>query len=310
MTGEPARGHVAVCIVGFRNPGDILRCLTALGASTYADFEVVICENGGTAAYEALCAVLPTALAGGQTMRTLQRPDNPGFAGGVNACFGEAPDADAWWVLNPDTGPSAEALAIQMERLSAGDCDAVGCTLVLPDGKVQSHGGRWRPWLARAESIGIGSRLDEPVDAAAVEREQSYLNGASMLIGRRFLETVGPMREDYFLYCEEVEWCLRGSESGMRLGFALGAIVLHERGTTTGSGEPIQRRPKLPIYYGERNKILLTRDRYPSCLPVAAMASLALFALRCARGGAWRAFLYGLSGWWAGLLDERGVQSP
>ena len=81
--------------------------------------------------------------------------------------------------------------------------------------------------LARAESIGNGSQLDAPLDAAQVEREQSYLNGASMLVGRRFLEAVGPMREDYFLYAEESEWFLRAARRGMRLGFAPAARVMH-----------------------------------------------------------------------------------
>jgi hypothetical protein len=48
--------HVAVAIVGFRNEGDIVRCLGALEASTHRDFEIVICENGGPEAYARLTA--------------------------------------------------------------------------------------------------------------------------------------------------------------------------------------------------------------------------------------------------------------
>ena len=43
--------RVAVCIVGFRNAADIANCLTALSASAHRDFQVVICENGGQAAF-------------------------------------------------------------------------------------------------------------------------------------------------------------------------------------------------------------------------------------------------------------------
>ena len=56
--------HVAVAIVGFRNAGDIVHCLAALGASTHTDFEVVICENGGAAAYQALSPTMRTFLDG------------------------------------------------------------------------------------------------------------------------------------------------------------------------------------------------------------------------------------------------------
>ncbi len=299
--------HVAIAIVGFRNPLDIVRCLTALSASTHADFEVIICENGGREAYDALTAAIPERLVGGRPVRAVLADGNLGYAGGVNVCLRETPAADAWWVLNPDTEPRPDALEIQLARLARGDCEAVGCTLYLPDGTVQSHGGVWRSWLARPVSIGHGSPLASSVDAATVEQEQSYLNGASMLMTRRFVETVGPMREDYFLYCEEVEWCLRGLARGMRLGFAEGALVLHHQGTSTGNASEIKRRTRLPVYLNERNKLNVTRDSFPERLLCASLTSFVTLFLRYGRRGAWRQLGYGLSGWAAGLRNERGA---
>ena len=298
--------HVAVAIVGFRNVDDIGHCLLALGLSSHADFEVVICENGGEAAYQVLTASAPSRLPGGQRVRLIQAPGNLGFAGGVNVCLAATSDADAWWVLNPDTQPHPDALAAKVARLGAGDCDAVGCTLYRPDGRVQSHGGRWRGWLARAESIGIGAPLEAAVDGPAIEAMQNYLNGAAMLIGRRFIETIGYMREDYFLYCEEVEWCLRGRKHGLRLGFAPGARVLHAQGTTTGAGERLANRPRTAVYLGERNRMLLTRDVYPRRLAIAALAAFAQLCVRCARARAWRQWGHGVTGLCAGFMNRRG----
>ena len=301
--------HVAVSIVGFRNADDIVGCLAALERSTYPDFEVVICENGGREAFEALSRALPPRLAGGQPVRIVLAPGNLGYAGGVNICIKETLEADAWWVLNPDTQPDPATMDLQVARLALGDCEAVGSTIYLPDGRVQSHGGRWRPWLARAVSIGHGSPLSALPDPAAIEREQNYLNGASMMIGRRFLEAVGLMREEYFLYCEEVEWCLRGVRLGMRLGFAPGAHVLHHVGTTTGSYDDIAKRPRAPIYLNERNKMLTTRDVFPRRLSIAALGSFALIFLRFGRRGAWRQVGYAMAGWAAGVANKRGVPS-
>ena len=95
--------RVAVAIVGFRNREDILRCLRALSRSTYANFEVAICENGGREAFADLIAVLPTNLPDGQPVRAVEAGGNLGYAGGVNVCLAETPGADAWWILNPDT---------------------------------------------------------------------------------------------------------------------------------------------------------------------------------------------------------------
>lgn len=299
--------HVAIVIVGFRNLPDIERCLAALGQSTHADFEVLICENGGDAAFAALSAALPLALMGGQQVRAVKASGNVGYAGGVNIGMRATPEADAWWILNPDTLPEPQALAALMERLARGDCHAVGGTQYFADGRVQSDGGRWRPWLARAESMGHGRQLSDPVDAAGIEGRMNYITGASMLVSRDFLGLAGPMREDYFLYCEEVEWCLRARRKGARLGFAPGAQVLHHQGASTGSGHGVRARPRLPIYLDERNKMLVTRDCFPARLPVAACSALALLALRFLRRGAVRQFAYGFAGWRDGLLGKRGV---
>lgn len=301
--------HVAVAIVGFRNAEDIVGCMAALERSTHADFEVIICENGGQDAFDALERQLPKRLAGGQPVRTVLAAGNLGYAGGVNVCIRETPDADAWWVLNPDTQPEPDVMALQVARLAIGDCEAVGSTIYLADGRVQSHGGHWRPWLARAVSLGHSSSLSNEPDQAEIERRQNYLNGASMMMGRRFLETVGPMREEYFLYCEEVEWCLRGVSLGMRLGYTPGARVLHYAGTTTGSYDDIRQRPRMPVYLNERNKMLTTWDCFPARLPVAAVASILLLVLRFGRRGAWRQVGYGMAGWAAGLLNRRGPPS-
>lgn len=299
--------QIAIAIVGFRNASDIQRCLAAVGSSTYRDFEVVICENGGPEAFETLAATLPTRLPGGQSVTVRLAPENLGFAGGVNFCINHSRDADAWWILNPDTEPHPEALAAKARRLSAGDCEAVGCILVSPIGKIDSYGGVWRSWIARSVALGIGRSADDRVDQGAVERDQNFLMGPAMLIGRRFVETTGLMREDYFLYCEETEWCLRGIAKGMRLGFAREARVVHYHGTTTGAGETIHRRPRTPIYLESRNRILLTRDLFPTHVSLAAAGAAAQLFLRYAARGAWRQFGYGMSGLWAGLLNQRGA---
>ncbi len=298
---------ITVCIVAFRNAGEIADCLAALGRSTSTDFEVVICENGGAPAFDALRDAVPSVLAGGQNVTCLLADGNSGYAGGVNLCMEYRRDARAWWVLNPDTLVEPGTLGALLARLDRGDCDAVGGTLYHPDGMVQAHGGHWRGWLARPESIGHGTSLSIVPDAAMVERRMNYLLGASMLIGRRFVERVGLMRDDYFLYAEEVEWCLRGVALGMRLGFAPDARVCHGQGGTTGSADSVRKRPRLPIYMDERNKLLVVRDTTPLRLPVAILASFALTFMRFGRRGAWRQWGYALGGWWAGIRNQRGI---
>jgi GT2 family glycosyltransferase len=306
---EPsAEMHVAVAVVGFRNASDIVACLNALSRSEHADFEVVICENGGPASFAALTAAIPSVLPGGQLVRALQAPGNLGYAGGVNFALDAAQDADAWWILNPDTEPEPGVLSAMLDRLSRGDCDAVGCIIHSADGTIQAYGGgRWRPALARAEALGKGRGLSEPIDEAAVEQAQGYISGCSMLVGRRFLSLAGLMRDDYFLYGEEVEWFVRARRLGLRLGFAPSARIVHHAGSTTGSYDQTKNQPKTPVYLDQRNKMLVIRDTAPALLPVAAPAALGLLVLRFGKRGAWRQLGYALQGWVAGLMNERGA---
>jgi GT2 family glycosyltransferase len=304
--------RISVIIVGFRNVGDVCRCLEALSGSTYSHFEVVICENGGARALDELQAAVPPELSSGSLVTIVQAPGNVGYGAGVNIAMSQAHDAEAWWILNPDTYPEPDALEKLVERLQKGDCDAVGGVLYRSDRRVQSLGGRWKAWMARAESIGSGQDLDARIDQAAIERKMTYISGASMLVSKAFLAAAGPMREDYFLYCEEIDWCIRARQAGMRLGLAVQARVLHGHGTTTGSGASLSSRPRLPIYFDERNKMLLTREHYPARFPVACLAALALLMWRYF--GARRQFGYALEGWWNGCrgrnTKEHLIASP
>jgi N-acetylglucosaminyl-diphospho-decaprenol L-rhamnosyltransferase len=298
--------HVVACIVGFRNAADVVETVAALDRSTHPSLSIVICENGGDLAFAALEQAIADRTTHGRAVTRVSAPDNPGYAAGFNRCVRAAPDADAWWLVNPDAQPNPDALSVMLARLQMGDCGLVGGTLYLPDGRVQGHGGRFHGWLARSESIGHGSPAIDMPDDRAVETKMNYVLGASMLVSRRFMEVVGPMREDYFLYAEEIEWCLRGIALGQKLGFAKGARVDHAQGSTTGSGNAIAFRPWLPVYLDERNRLHVVRDTMRARLPVAALMALVFIGLRYARRGAWRQVGFALAGWWAGVCNRRG----
>jgi GT2 family glycosyltransferase len=305
--GDMTSHHVSISICAFNNISDVQRCVSALSELDYENFEIVICENGSLESYNRLVDVLPGSLPNGQSVKVIWGRTNRGFAGGVNTCIGECREADAWWILNPDTQPDRGALRAMVQTLFDGEYDAVGCKIYLDGGAIQSYGGYWTPVLARAESIGHGLRLTDPVDAAAIVRKQNYLNGSSMLISRKFVDHVGLMREDYFLYCEEIEWFLRGSHKGMRLGFSSEAEVLHFTGTTTGASSNLKERSRLSVFLNTRNAILLVKDQDPLWGPVAVMALIVQILGRYGRRGAWRQVGYGLSGLVDGVLNRRGA---
>ncbi|MEO8894549.1 MAG: glycosyltransferase, partial [Rhizomicrobium sp.] len=282
----PPQRDVAVIIVSFHSLPDIARCLAAVEKSTWRQFRVVICENGGEDAYQRLQTNLPRQLKSGQAVELLLAPDNLGYAGGINFAIDRTAPADAYWILNPDTQPETQALEAMMARLGRGDCSAIGHDLVGTDGRLGSRGGKWLKWSARAISLDKG-KLRRPIgDIAKLESRLNYISGASLLVTRGFYQRVGKMREDYFLYCEEVEWCLRAIRHGERFGYAEDAVVQHAQGTATGAGGGLRAQSKLAVYLMERNRILLTRDLYPALMPVAVPLSLLHIAIKYAKAGA------------------------
>ena len=298
--------HVAVVIVGYNNAGDISRCVAALEKSTYRNFEIVVCENSGDAGFAALQFAIPKILSGGQPIKLIKAPSNGGYASGINIAISHSKDADAYWILNPDTEPSPGAMAALVERMAQG-YDAVGGPIHFPNGEIQSFGGVWLAWRAKAVAIGHGSTADTKPNSARIEQKQNFLMGASMFVSRKFVEVTGPMAERFFLYCEEVEWCLRGISRGMHLGFAPDAVVVHHQGTSTGYTRSLRTRSCRSVYLDERNKMLLTWERYPARVPVAAVMALYRLVGRYCRAGAFAQATYGTLGWFLGLCGQSGI---
>jgi N-acetylglucosaminyl-diphospho-decaprenol L-rhamnosyltransferase len=317
---------VAIAIVGYRNAGDVRCCLAALAASTEKNFTVSICENGGPAAYKDLIAGLKGlvdfegALAadqnvcearagklrpGGEPVRVFCATGNLGYAGGVNVVLRVLANG-AWsalWILNPDTEPEPGALKALVARAREG-YGVVGSRLVYKaTHQVQAYGGRWRPNFARAQNIGMFQPEDAAVDSADIERAMNYVLGTALFATKAFVDAVGPMDERYFLYCEEVDWCLR--RGARRLGYAHDSLIYHQGSSTIGANAPVKERSGLSVYLAERNRLLLTRQFYPWRFPLVTLVALALTG-KYILAGAFKNFFVALSGWWAGIRGETG----
>jgi N-acetylglucosaminyl-diphospho-decaprenol L-rhamnosyltransferase len=298
---------VHVLIVSYKSFPDIFDCIDALSKSRYEYFDVTICENGSLNDYQSLTSRLPNRLPLGQTITSYHSPNNDGFAAGINFLLDRVSGTDAYWILNPDAIPFSDTLQSLVARLNEGDSQAIGHDIVWPDGRLASRGGgTWNKFTARAISLDYGKARGTYAPREIIESKINYLIGASMLISSEFLAHVGRMRNDYFLYCEEVEWFLRAAEVGQKIGYDPSALVVHRHGTSTGGGGALVGRSRVSVYLSERSKILLTRDRYPTLLPIAAIFVLLHCIRRYARAGAWRQLVHALSGWFAGLRNERG----
>jgi N-acetylglucosaminyl-diphospho-decaprenol L-rhamnosyltransferase len=282
---------LAVLIVSYGNPGDIDRCLKSLASSDFEDFEVFISENAGRDAFAKLIHVVaaeggaleqmeecsdqldqPAGRLGAvvkcrfrsrtNVVRIALAVDNLGYAGGVNAWLERllsCPGWDAVLVLNPDTEVDKSCLSRLMAKAAEG-FGMVGGTMVFDDApdKIVNYGLRWSRITGRVKAVGQNFPAGSSPTPEVLSGIEA-ISGACVLVTRAFIQDVGLMAEDYFLYMEDLDW---GRSRGKhQIGFAETAHVRHVGGTTIGSAVDPKKRSDLSVYLAARNAILYARRR-------------------------------------------------
>lgn len=212
-------------------------------------------------------------------LTVIQAARNGGFAAGNNLAIKymrKQVEYDCFWLLNNDAFPAPGALRHLVVRAQSDTAiGMVGSTLIYagsPD-TIQALGGaEYSPANGRGLHIGAGTFVAElsVVDTAVVEQRMTYIVGASLLVNTRFLDRIGLMEEDYFLYFEEIDWAERGKDE-FKLGYAKDSLVYHKAG---GSTQVASRRSALASYYIARNRMVFTRRFHPSYASAVWRATL------------------------------------
>jgi GT2 family glycosyltransferase len=304
-----------IILVNWKGASDTCNCIVSLERTVGAEWFAVVCENGSP---DDSAIELQDFLAKKYTKRirsitepqifdyyaegnTIPRvtlvlsPSNLGFAGGNNLAYHHAPTdvkAEFVWFLNNDTEVEPDTLSRMINRMkqdtSIGIC---GSTLIYAHDRktVQAFGGAtYHPWSGIVRQIGNGKTWPCTVDANAVEARIRYVSGASALVTSKFIDQVGLMCEDYFLYYEEIDWAERARKAGFRLGYAPQAIVFHKEGATLGSGKSAHRSI-LSEYYAMLGKLVITRRFFPWALPTVYLFALLQILRRTMQGYCGRA---------------------
>lgn len=173
---------------------------------------------------------------------------NLGFAAGNNVGLRLAlsqPDMDCVWILNNDTLVEPDCLArMRQELRKNGDRAVCGSMIHFVDRPqiIQAIAGNQFNPRSGTAACSEGRFLHES-DVSEIKRHAArlaYVSGCSMLLPRAFLEEVGLMSEDYFLYYEEIDWFVRAA-GRFPICIAPEARIFHKEGSAIGS--PGWQRP-------------------------------------------------------------------
>jgi GT2 family glycosyltransferase len=159
---------------------------------------------------------------------------NAGFAANVNRGLRATDPQRDVVVLNSDV----EALPSWLQCLQYAahryeDVGIVGAQLQYPDGRIQFGGTvrnrdqpQWFDHRYRFKPAGWGP-ADQTSPALAV-------TGACMYVRRLLIERVGLLDERYGMAYEDVDWCLRAWQAGLRVTYFPAAQLVHHESVTRG----------------------------------------------------------------------------
>src|SRR3989344_3485962 len=249
---------LAIVILNFNGLDDTLACLDSIKKliDDGIGVETIVVDNfSSDGSQEALSEI--------KDINFIQNQDNLGYAGGNNVGIKYAlkGSADAVLILNNDTIVDAK-LALNLIR-ALDQADLISPKIFFAK-SFEFHKSMYSPkdlgkviWAAGGEidwSNVLGKHLGvDEVDRGQfkVRKQITFATGACVLVRREVFEKIGYFDEKYFLYLEDMDFCVRAKNAGFKIIFEPNAVIWHKNASSSGgSGSQLQD------YYITRNRLL------------------------------------------------------
>lgn len=267
---------VSIVLVSWNTRDLLMQCISSLGAALGAlAADIWVVDNASSD--DSVATVRDRFPA----VRLIANAENVGFAAANNQAI-VASTGRYVLLLNSDTIAHAGSIE-RLVRFADAHPDAgiVGPMLQNPDGSFQgSFADLPTLWSEFLSVSGIGSRVhgrwfpNYGPQRSAHNQRVGYIQGACMLVRRAAIAQVGWMDERYFMYSEEVDWCLRMHRAGWAVWYTPDATILHYGGQSTRQ----VRHAMVQALY--RSKVRLFRKHYGP-LRATLLHALLIVVRRC-----------------------------
>jgi len=262
---------ISIVIVNYRTAQLTIDCLESIRedfSSGYSLNVVVADNNSGDGSAETIAETIKEkSWEDWATLLSLDR--NGGFAYGNNRVIekilSKLQRPDYLWLLNPDTVVHKGAIAPLVEFLDAHPrVGIVGSRLENPDGTPQVSAFRDHSVVSElllGMQLGVLDALlarwiVAPSQVADAPHQTDWVSGASMLIRREVFDQIGLLDERYFMYFEEVDFCLQARRADWECWYVPDSRVVHLVGAASGMTGGQTKMKRRPIYWLE------SRHRY------------------------------------------------
>jgi hypothetical protein len=285
--------NVLVVIVNYNCADLTIGCLRSVESEKQAlpGLRVVVTDNQST---DDSAAILTAAVSKNEwenwvTIQPL--PRNGGFAYGNNAAIGSALgsiDKPAYvLLLNPDTIVKPGAIQALIKFMEIHPLVGIaGSRLEDPDGTVQCSAFRFHSIAGEFErGIRLGlvtkmlakRRVVPPVPGFA--QPCDWVAGASMIVRPAVFEKIGLLDEKYFMYFEEVDFCLRSRKAGWFCWYVPESRVVHLVGSVSQMSDSRKHRQRRPKYWFESRRRYFVKNHGRVYAALADLAFLLGFAM-------------------------------
>ncbi len=169
---------------------------------------------------------------------------NVGFSAANNQGLQQA-KGEYLLLINPDTLVQEDTLTKLVEFMdNTRDAGAATCKILNPDGSfsIDCRHSIPTPMTAFWKLIGFArlfpkSKVFARYNLTYLDPDETYavdaISCSFMLIRREAFEQVGMMDADYFMYCEDVDYCYRINQHGWKLYYVPQSSIIHYKGEST-----------------------------------------------------------------------------
>ncbi len=225
---------IDIIIVTFNSSSYIGNCLKSLSEhAPEVAYELYIVDNKSQ---DDTVAKVKAITATWGNVHILEPNENLGFAKANNLAV-KAGSSPIVLLLNPDTVLKNHVLGHMANLLSSGQADIAGPGLLNEDGSVQRWAGGFFPTIGRAlrhyffiadlfksgpltKGIYVSQKDKKPMDV-------DWICGAFLMFKRSLTAEIGMLREDFFMYGEDMEFCYRAKKIGRKVLYDPTVNIFH-----------------------------------------------------------------------------------
>jgi N-acetylglucosaminyl-diphospho-decaprenol L-rhamnosyltransferase len=230
---------VTVVVVSYNAIEWLTACLGAIApAAPTRRVQVVVVDNASTPEVQQYLATRPYGV------EVLQQESNLGFGRACN--LGAAHGRGRYvLLLNPDAVLHPGAIEALVDFLEADPGRGlVGGRTLRPDGGLDPSSCWGAPtlwsWFCAATGLSSVFRYSPLFDPESLgrwqrdsEREVDIVTGCLLLASRTTWDQLGGFDEDFFMYGEDADLCLRASAGGLRPSITPAATAVHAVGASS-----------------------------------------------------------------------------